>query len=365
MTVFRQPYWHDDQAAIYHGDARQVLSEMPAGSVDCIVTSPPYWGLRHYCEGQYGQEPTPEEYVGNLRATFAEARRVLADDGTCWLNLGDCYAANSDGWARGKTYNRRQPETRPKARLAVPPKNLLGMPWRVAFALQEDGWILRNAIIWHKPNAMPQSVRDRLSNRYELIFLLVKQRTYWFDLDPIREPYTGDRPITRRARSGGTKPNSITTAWPPTGKYGMTCNGAAGHHHGTAMRPTGERHTTCHTSGRNPGDVWPIPTRPLRAAHFAAFPIDIPLKAIAAGCRPGGKVLDPFMGSGTTGIAARQLGRKFLGIDLNAAYCDLARTRLLSGNPYSAQGATSHAGAPGCPPGGCPIPDGENEEGAP
>jgi site-specific DNA-methyltransferase (cytosine-N4-specific) len=260
---------------------------------------------------------------------------VLADDGTCWLNLGDCYAANSDGWARGKAYNRRQPEARPKARLAVPPKNLLGMPWRVAFALQEDGWVLRNAIIWHKPNAMPQSVRDRLSNRYELIFLLVKQRHYQFDLDPIREPYTGDRPITRRARSGGTKPNSITTAWPPSGKYGMTGNGTAGHRHGTAMRPTGERHTACHTSGRNPGDVWSIPTRPLRAAHFAAFPIDIPLKAIAAGCRPGGKVLDPFMGSGTFGIAAWKLGRKFLGIDLNADYCGLARTQLLSGNPYS------------------------------
>ncbi|MEV4188375.1 aldo/keto reductase [Streptosporangium canum] len=126
MSAIREPYWSDEHAAIYHGDAREVLAERPAGSVDCIITSPPYWGLRHYCEGQYGQEPTPETYVENLRATFAEARRVLADDGTCWLNLGDVYAANSDGWARGAAFNPRQPSARPKARLALPPKNLLG-----------------------------------------------------------------------------------------------------------------------------------------------------------------------------------------------------------------------------------------------
>ncbi|MFC5814149.1 DNA-methyltransferase [Nonomuraea harbinensis] len=328
MSALRKPYWSDEHATLYQGDARQVLAEMADGSVNCIVTSPPYWGLRHYCEDQYGQEPTPEEYVDNLRATFAEARRVLADDGTCWLNLGDCYAANSDGWARGKAYNTRQPKLRPKARLAVPPKNALGMPWRVAFALQQDGWILRNAIVWHKPNAMPQSVRDRLSNRYELIFLLVKQRTYWFDLEPIRQTYTGDRSITRRARTGGTKPNSIKTPWPSPGKYGRTGQDAAGPRHGTAMRPTGQRHTAAHPEGKNPGDVWHISTRPLRAAHFAAFPIDIPLRAIAAGCRPDGTVLDPFTGSGTVGIAARQLGRKFAGIELNPDYCALARTRL-------------------------------------
>ncbi|MDF5757609.1 site-specific DNA-methyltransferase [Spongiactinospora sp. TRM90649] len=330
MTVFKGTYWSDGQAALYHGDARQVLGELPAGSVDCIVTSPPYWGLRHYCEGQYGQEPTPQAYVDNLRATFDQARRVLADDGTCWLNLGDVYAANSDGCARGADYNIRQPALRPKARQARSPKNLLGMPWRVAFALQDDGWILRNAIVWHKPNAMPQSVRDRLSNRYELIFLLVKQRTYWFDLDPIRRPYTGDRSLSRRSRSGGSKPNSITTPWPPKGKYTDTGDALADGRHGTAMRPTGRQHDTTHPQGSNPGDMWSISTRPLRAAHFAAFPIDIPLRAIAAGCRPGGTVLDPFTGSGTTGLAARRLGRRFIGIELNAAYCDLARDRLIS-----------------------------------
>lgn len=330
MTMPCEPYWSQEQAVIYHGDAHDVLTQMPAGSVDCIVTSPPYWGLRHYCDGQYGQESTPEEYVENLRATFAQARRVLADEGTCWLNLGDCYAANSDGWPRGVDYNRRQPVIRPRARLAVPPKNLLGMPWRVALALQADGWILRNAIVWHKPNAMPQSVTDRLSNRYELIFLMVKQRRYWFNLDPIREAYTGDRSIARRARVGGGEPKRNTTAWPPPGKYGTIGGDSAAPWHGAAMLPTGRRHAVAHPGGRNPGDVWSIPTRPLRVAHFAAFPIDIPLRAIAAGCRPGGTVMDPFTGSGTTGIAARQLGRRFLGIELNLDYCELARTRLLA-----------------------------------
>ncbi|MEO3810724.1 site-specific DNA-methyltransferase [Sphaerisporangium sp. B11E5] len=327
----RTPYWSTEHVRLYLGDACEVLGELPGRSVDCLVTSPPYYGLRDYgVLGQYGQEATPDEYVERLRAVFAQAWRVLADDGTCWLNLGDCYAANSDGCARGKNYHQRQPLIRPRTRLVLPPKNLLGMPWRVAFALQHDGWILRNAIVWHKPNAMPQSVTDRLSTRHELIFLLVKQRRYWFDLDPIRQPYTGDRTLSRRARHGGNKPNTIKTPWPPDGKYTDTTHPLRGKRHGAAMQPTGHRHTTTHPNGRNPGDVWTIPTRPLRAAHFATFPIDIPLRAIAAGCRPGGTVLDPFAGAATTALAARQLDRPFLGIEINPDFCDLARTRLLS-----------------------------------
>ncbi|RJL31890.1 DNA-methyltransferase [Bailinhaonella thermotolerans] len=328
----RPPYWSDDHTTLYLGDAREVLTEMPTGSADCIVTSPPYYGLRDYAHpDQYGQEPTPEAYTETLRATFAEARRVLADDGTCWLNLGDCYAANSDGWARGEAYNPRQPRIRPRARLAVPPKNLLGMPWRVAFALQADGWIIRNAIVWHKPNAMPQSVLDRLSTRHELIFLLVKQRRYWFDLDAIRQPYTGDRAPSRRARRPGcgTKHTTIKTGWPP-GKYTDAQPACRGKNHGRAMLPTGRRHDAAHQAGANPGDVWSISTRPLRQAHFAAFPIDIPLRAIAAGCRPGGTVLDPFSGAATTALAARRLGRHFSGIEINETFCDLARARILA-----------------------------------
>lgn len=324
----REPFWNDQYAELFQGDAREVLAEMESGSADCIVTSPPYYGLRHYCPGEYGQEATPEEYIETLRGVFAEAHRVLADDGTLWLNLGDCYAANSDGWARGENFNARQPRVRPSSRHSLPPKNLHGMPWRVAFALQQDGWILRNAVVWHKPNAMPQSVLDRLSNRYELIFLLVKQRYYWFNLDPIRQPCAGDRATQRRSCAGGNKADSIETAWPATGKYDVDTEVFNGKDHGTAMLPTGERHTAAHPEGRNPGDVWSISTRPLREAHFAAFPIDLPLRAIAAGCRPGGTVLDPFNGAGTSGIAARQLGCRFRGIELNASYCDLARARL-------------------------------------
>ncbi len=322
----RLPFWRDDHTALYLGDARDVLSEMPDRYVDCLVTSPPYYGLRDYCPGQYGQEPTPDDYVDNLRATFAEARRVLTNDGTCWLNLGDIYAANSDGYSRGANYNQLQPTVRPRSRHTVPPKNLLGMPWRVAFALQQDGWILRNAIVWHKPNAMPSSVLDRLSTRYELIFLLVKQRFYWFDLDAVREQYTGDRPLSRRARRSGMKLNAIQTPWPPTGKYSDA--ESAGAQHSSAIRPTGHAHDTAHPNGRNPGDVWDISTRPYRGAHFAPFPIDIPLRAIAAGCRPCGTVLDPFFGAATTALAARQLGRKFIGIELNADYCALSVARI-------------------------------------
>ncbi|MEU0521799.1 site-specific DNA-methyltransferase [Streptosporangium sp. NPDC006007] len=330
-ATLRTPYWRDEHTTLYLGDAREVLSEIPDRSVDCLVTSPPYYGLRDYCPGQYGQEPTPDDYVDTLRTTFAEARRVLADDGTCWLNLGDVYAANSDGYARGTDFNQRQPAVRPLARLAVPPKNLLGMPWRVAFALQQNGWILRNAIVWHKPNAMPQPVLDRLSTRYELIFLLVKQRFYWFDLDAVREPYTGDRPLSRRTRRGATKPTSIQTPWPSPGTYGQAATD--GGQHGNALLPTGQAHDTTHPNGRNPGDVWTISTRPYRGAHYAPFPIDIPLRAIAAGCRPGGTVLDPFSGAATTALAARHLGRQFIGIELNADYCALAKARLLSSRP--------------------------------
>ncbi|MGP4102288.1 DNA methyltransferase [Nonomuraea sp. KM90] len=327
----RQPYWTNGPSTLYLGDAREVLAELPAGSVDCIVTSPPYYGLRDYgVEGQYGQEPTLAAYIETLQKTFCEARRVLADDGTLWLNLGDSYAANSDGWARGADYNPHQPVVRPRSRLSVPPKNLLGMPWRVAFALQEDGWILRNAIIWHKPNAMPQSVLDRVSTRHEMIFLMVKQQRYWFDLDAIREPHSEARSSTRRTRCGGKPGGNVRTSRHLDGKYQDDRDAFCGKHYGNAMLPTGRRHAVAHPNGRNPGDVWSISTRPLKAAHFAAFPIDIPLRAIAAGCRPAGTVCDPFAGAATTALAARQLDRSFIGIEISEPFCDLARARIVA-----------------------------------
>lgn len=301
------PYYQDDSVTLHHGDALDVAKELPDGAADCIVTSPPYFGLRDYGEpGQYGLEDSPAEYVENMRTLFAELRRVLTDDGTLWLNLGDSYYSGRGNPGPNADDRMRFPRhgwTRPVDRTGqswAKPKNLLGIPWRVAFALQADGWILRNDIIWYKPNAKPESVTDRLSGRYEHVFMLSKSRRYWFDLAAVRVEYGGDRTPSRTVRSGATnKANSLTTAWQAT------------------------------DNTRNPGDVWVIPTQPFPAAHFATMPPVLAQHCVMAGCKPGGTVLDPFNGSGTTGLAAQRLGRKYIGIDLNAKYLALSlRTRL-------------------------------------
>jgi site-specific DNA-methyltransferase (cytosine-N4-specific) len=269
-----------------------------------------------------------------LRTVFAEARRVLADDGTAWVNLGDSYgsgrrgALNTDFNERwhgpGNSAERKQERGRPswqevetaavprKGGPGMPPKNLLMVPERTALAFVDDGWILRNKIVWHKPNAMPSSVKDRLSNRYEHLFLLVKTRRYWFDLDAIREPHT----MRPQRRPNGHKTRQKLGVLPAQT-------------HSTSQRDVPG--VDGHPLGKNPGDVWSIATRPYPEAHFAVFPIDLPLRCIAAGCPPGGNVLDPFSGSGTTGAAARQLGRRYIGIDLNQTYHDLAKQRFAQG----------------------------------
>ncbi|WP_406000727.1 DNA-methyltransferase [Streptomyces sp. NBC_00829] len=314
-------YYRDEQVTLLLGDALEQLRTLPDGAVDCVVTSPPYYGLRDYgTEGQYGLEATPVEYVETMRALFAEARRVLADDGTLWLNLGDSYATTASGKPGAATTlggGRRIREVQVQGSRTkggdLAQKNLLGIPWRTAFALQDDGWILRNEIIWHKPNAMPESVRDRLSNRHEHLFLLTKNARYHFDLDAIRQPW---KPQSARhhARYGGRYDTEYGTPGASHGERASTL-------HCSAMNPL----------GRNPGDVWDITTKPYPAAHFAVFPIDLPIRCIKAGCKAGGTVLDPFSGSGTTGAAARQLGRKYVGIDLNAGYHDLAKQRFAQG----------------------------------
>jgi DNA modification methylase len=317
MTDHSQPW------TLYVGDARSVLAGLPDESANCIVTSPPYWGKRDYgVPGQYGHESSPAAYVDTLRDVFREARRVLAGDGTCWLNLGDSYSASSGGATGLHTY--LGPHITTHRATGMHPKNLLGIPWRVALALQEDGWILRNAIIWHKPNAMPESVRDRLSCRHELLFLLVKQPAYWFDLDPIRIPHAA----STRQRTPDVHPRTRPPGRPGTrtrpAKYGPDTREVT-----TARRyGDGRHHKRMHPNGRNPGDVWAVPTRPYKGPHFAAYPIDLPLRCIAAGCKPGGTVLDPFAGSGTTGLAAIQLDRRFTGIDLSPDFTHLAAERL-------------------------------------
>lgn len=321
-------YYQDDQVTLYHGDALAVAGELPDGSADCIVTSPPYFGLRDYgIEGQYGLEDSPAEYVETMRALFAELRRVLADDGTLWLNLGDSYAGSWGNQGHDPKHadlhvKYRAAEALPKSKSrtgSIGPgmpvaKNLIGIPWRVALALQDDGWILRNAAIWHKSNAMPESVTDRLSSRYEHVFMFSKSRSYWFDLDPIREPI--EHPTCVGTRDPVIQDDQ--TPYPP------------GVRPQTGRARTGNRRKYIGSElGRNPGDVWSIPTRPFTQAHFAVFPVDLPERCILAGCKPGGTALDPFSGSGTTGLAAQRTGRRYIGIDINAAYLDLSlRTRL-------------------------------------
>lgn len=311
-------YYDDENVSLYHGDALAILQQLGDGVADCIVTSPPYFGLRDYdSEGQIGLETTPAEYVDRLAGVFAEAHRVLADDGTMWLNLGDSYSTrprgNDAGWDKSRLNNPGRVQKAQSASLRPrqfdrPPKSLLGIPWRVVFALQDLGWILRNEIIWAKPNAMPESVKDRLATRHERMFLFAKSERYWFDLDPIREPHS---PATRRRASAHRA------------DPGRAAREASGFPVGI-NRQTLKLNQAMHSRGRNPGTVWTIPTQPFAEAHFATFPLDLPRRCIVAGCRPGGTVLDPFSGTGTTGAAALANDRKYIGIDISSSYLDLS-----------------------------------------
>jgi site-specific DNA-methyltransferase (cytosine-N4-specific) len=350
------------------------------------VTSPPYWGPRDYGTGtwvggdpacphtvasvqhhpgtpldcrrcparrvdrQYGLEPTIDEYIATLRRVFAELRRVLDPAGTVWLNLGDSYSTTP---RRGRRADSISP-SRLENPGSIPGKNLVGMPWRVALALQADGWILRNAIVWAKRNPMPESVRDRLSTTYEFVFLLTTQPRYYFNLDPIRVPLVRPEALAEGITVGGI-PGVQTGALGASarrrgGRYGAKYDDPAPFSRttpGAAIRPTGRRHTAAHPRGKNPGDVWSLSTRPLREAHFAAFPIDIPLRCIAAGCPPDGVVLDPFSGAATTGLAALQLGRRYVGIDLNPDYTALAQRRLTAARQHDPrQSSTSSSPLP-------------------
>ncbi len=323
------PYVQDSDFTLYLGDVRDVLAELPAASVDCCVTSPPYWGLRDYgADGQLGLEATPQEYVAALVGVFAEVRRVLRPEGTLWLNLGDSYnslASNQrndliGGWNAGMG---RATTLAP----GLKPKDLVGIPWRVAFALQDDGWYLRSDIIWAKPNPMPESVTERPTKAHEYVFLLAKQPRYFYDAAAIREDAVGpDRgPGMTRGISGphaeqaGLDRRARRTALIPRQT-----------HNGVGTQGLGSE-TFGHYSqdgGRNARSVWEIPTNPYPEAHFAVFPEELPRRCILAGCPEGGTVLDPFMGSGTTALVARKLGRKSVGIELNPEYAALAARRL-------------------------------------
>ena len=302
---------------ILQGDVRETLRALPEKTVQTCVTSPPYFGLRDYgVDGQIGLEPTPAEYVEQMVQVFREVRRVLRDDGTLWLNLGDSYtgSANNGGEA-SKTMQGTQAATGKnlpsKSGAGLKPKDLIGIPWRVAFALQADGWYLRQDIIWHKPNPMPESVRDRCTKAHEYVFLLSKSERYFFDSEAMREPCSED--MQRRASKGHTR-------------------GAGGKIDASrqdADKLRGEHAKVIDVSnGRNRRSVWTVATRPYKGAHFATFPPALIEPCILAGAPFNGLVLDPFTGSGTTAAVALQHGRRFIGCELNPDYIKLAEARI-------------------------------------
>lgn len=300
---------------LINGDCIEVLKTLDEKSVQCVVTSPPYFGLRDYgTDGQIGLEPTPDEFVQALVEVFRQVHRVLRDDGTVWLNLGDSYASYRDGKAtpdttRGDSSGTLVPKGSAKNRMAstfagtsIKHKDLIGIPWRVAFALQDDGWYLRQDIIWHKPNPMPESVRDRCTKAHEYIFLLTKSAKYYYDNEAIKEEAKTTDSITRDRET--TRLNNV----PGRAKMGGL--------------------TTNHYTKKNKRSVWTVTTKPYKGAHFATYPPELIEPCILAGTKAGDVVLDPFNGSGTTGAVALTHGRQYVGIDLNEEYLELAEQRI-------------------------------------
>ena len=334
-----------DGVTIYNGDCRAVLRQLPDCSVNCCVTSPPYWGLRDYGhDGQIGLETTPDEYVAEMVAVFREVRRVLRDDGTLWLNLGDSYAAAGNGSGSGKQLTNRgtladgehQKPRKPPAGFKM--KDLIGIPWRVAFALQADGWYLRQDIIWAKPNPMPESVTDRCTKSHEYLFLLAKSERYHCDMQAIAEPVT-DSTVERMSQPNIENQNGSDRVPGKTNgnmKAVLKRSGNKAKKWGTNEtdeRDEGDGDVETHRgipwegTMRNKRSVWTVTTRPYAGAHFATFPPALIEPCIRAGCPEGGTVLDPFLGSGTTAEVGQRLGCRVVGIELNEEYAELAASR--------------------------------------
>jgi len=259
------------ESVLFEGEALQVLERLPSESVQCVVTSPPYWGLRDYnIPDQIGLEATLPQFINRLLGVFAEIRRVLRDDGVLWLNIGDGYTSGNRGWRASDGKNpARAMSVRPNTPEGLKPKDLLGIPWRLAFALQDDGWYLRTDIVWHKPNAMPESVKDRPTRAHEYLFMFTKSERYYYDRESVTEP-----------------------------------------------------------NGRNCRSVWNINTQAFTGAHFATFPPKLIEPCIKSSTRQDDFVLDPFFGSGTVGVVAQQLDRRYVGIELQPTYVKIASERL-------------------------------------
>lgn len=294
----------------HFGDCIETMRQMPDGIAQTCVTSPPYFRLRNYGhDGQIGLEATPEQFIVKLVDVFREVKRVLKDDGTLWLNIGDSYASLPTGsdskksnLEGGKTTQHEGGKRPNKIIGDLKQKDLIGIPWMLAFALRADGWYLRQDIIWHKPNPMPESVQDRCTKAHEYIFLMSKSQKYYYDIDAIKEEaHTTD--ASNRNRDDSRLNNTPGR----TRMAGLTTN---------------------HYETKNKRSVWTVATTPYKGAHFATFPTALIEPCILAGAPAGGVVLDPFFGSGTTGEVAQRIGRKFIGCELNLAYKDLQDERL-------------------------------------
>jgi DNA modification methylase len=309
--------------SLHTGDCLDVLKTLDDCSIQTCITSPPYWGLRDYgVDGQLGLEKTPEEYVAKMVEVFREVRRVLRDDGTLWLNLGDSYSSSTKGDSRtpdqlGKSDGLNRAKDPNKSHVFIPkstgirkietglkPKDLVGIPWRVAFALQADGWYLRQDIIWHKPNPMPESVRDRCTKAHEYIFLMSKSAKYYYDHEAVKEDAIEFNKTPNRPRKDPSRRKNISDVLID----GVSQCGVKEH--------------------RNRRSVWTVSTRPFKEAHFATFPPQLIEPCVKAGSKEGDTILDPFNGAGTTGLVACRQNRNYIGIELNAEYAAIAQKRI-------------------------------------
>ena len=313
-----------EKNTIINGNSLEVLKSLPDNSIDCCVTSPPYYALRDYgCDGQIGLEETPEKYIESLCDVFSEVRRVLTPQGTLWLNIADSYWGG--GW-RNAQFNEHSGDIQKGSKgtycgLSLPackgkvgdykPKDLIGIPWMLAFALRSQGWYLRQDIIWQKPNPMPESVTDRCTKSHEYIFLLSKSQKYYFDYESIMEPCADQE---RNNFQSGSRANGI--------------NKDRNDNDLGERSKTWKPKTIDNQKVRNKRDVWEVNTKPCKEAHFATYPFELIKPCILAGCPENGIVLDPFMGSGTTAIVARSLNRNYLGVELNPEYIKIAHKRL-------------------------------------
>lgn len=306
---------------IIQNDAISGLETLPDNSINCCVTSPPYWGLRDYgMSDQIGLEATPEEFIAKLVAVFREVKRVLRDDGTLWVNIGDSYCSTAPGTMGDPLHIKEASDevrkSRQKYRQETPtgmkPKDLVGIPWMLAFALRADGWYLRQDIIWSKTACMPESVKDRCTKSHEYIFLLSKQPKYYFDHAAIMEPVAASTAADKRFQKGAFTENRPNRSF--TGSASK----------GSGMLKPGDTESSL----RSKRSVWSTAPAQLKEAHFATFPEDLIVPCIKAGCPIDGIVLDPFMGAGTTALVAYYHGRNFFGIELNPDYIKIAQKRL-------------------------------------